>query len=299
MNDVVLSIIIVNYNSGKVLLECINSIKEKKFNFKYEVIIVDNLSTDNSMDFNCDNCHKIYLKENVGFVKANNIAFKNSKGKYIYFLNPDTILLDNKIDELINYLEKNEKVGIVAPKVLNPDYSLQHNCRKEPTLRRLAFYLFEIDKIFNNFKYFTGFKMEHENYNSILFPDWVSGAAFIIKRDLFEKAGMFDENIFMYWEDVILCKEVRKLGYKIAFNPVSQIIHYGGVSSRKVKYFSALSDIKSRYYYFSKYYSKSYYLFIKIITISNLFLRFIFEFFYGRKDNASNYRKILHQVTRL
>ena len=293
-----LSFIIVNFNSGIFLEKCINSIYNKNFNFKFEVIIVDNASNDNSMSFKCPLCDKIFLKENIGFVKGNNLGVNNAKSKYLYFLNPDTVLLDQNIKGLIEFIESNDNVGIVSPKVLNSDGSLQLTCRKEPTLERLFLYTFGIAKVLR-FRKFVDYKMEMENFDDILFPDWVSGCGFIISKELFIQAGKFDEDLFMYWEDVSICREIRKLGYSVVFNPLHCIIHHGGVSSSKTSFFSSFMDIKSRFIYFKKYYSKLYLTLVKLLTYTNLFFRGIWELLFFRKRNAIMYLNLFFKTIRL
>lgn len=299
MDNILLSFVIINYNSGKILSDCIKSIVSKKIDFEYEIVIVDNNSKDDSMSFDCDKCVKVYLKENIGFVKGNNLGVKNAKGKYIYILNPDTVLLDNKIINLINVLESNSKCGIVAPKVFNSDMTLQLTIRREPTLRRLFFYLFGISRIFSTSNYFVDYKMEKANFDSILYPDWVSGCSFIISKELFIKVGGFDEDLFMYWEDVTICREIRKMGYHIEYHPTHKLIHYGGVSSTKVKLFSSFMDIKSRFTYFKKYYSRFYYIGIKQMTFINVILRGIIEFARLKKKNGITYFKLFFKIIKI
>lgn len=277
MHRISLSVIIVNYNGGTMLLNCINSIIKEFNGLKYEIVVVDNASKDESISLiEKLDCQIIKLEKNVGFVRANNIGCDNASGEYLYFLNPDTLVLDNNLSLLLTRLKENPKIGIIAPKVLNSDRTVQFSIRKEPTLRRLTFYLFGINRLFPKVYYFVDYKMELDNHNEICYPDWVSGAGFIIKKSVFEEVGMFDENIFMYWEDVDLCKRVKTNGYEIIFDPSSSIIHYGGGSSDKVKEFSMIKDIESRFYYFKKYYNGVYLFSIKLMTLTNVMLKSLF-----------------------
>lgn len=297
MSQLNLSIIIVNYNASIYLFECIDSIFKYLSNINYEIIVIDNASTDDSLEkIRGLNCTIVKLQENVGFVKANNIGANIANGKYLYFLNPDTILLDGNVSVLLNFIEENSDIGVIAPKVLNPNLSIQFTCRKEPTIRRLFFYLFGFSKLFKRINFFVDYKMELEDFNEILYPDWVSGCAIIIKKELFQSANGFDEDLFMYWEDVSLCKSIRLKGYKIVFNPEHSIIHYGGISSSNVKLFSSFMDIKSRFVYFKKHTSTLYYIIIKFISYSNIILKAIYELVSFRWSNFLVYKDLLTKI---
>ncbi len=205
--------------------------------------MIDNNSSDGSVEMLKENFgDKIKLiinKENKGFGSANNQGAKTAKGDYLFFLNSDTIIKSNILIELDEFINKNQDVGVVAPKLL------LENGNEQP----FAFgdYPRVLNIILEKFK-------SPSVYKNIPFEvEWVSGAALIIKKNLFNKIGGFDENFFMYFEDIDLCKRVKDLDYKIMVNPRISITHLCGNS---IKFFKKRKNYyyKSQDYFYNKYY---------------------------------------------
>jgi len=234
MNTLV-SFIYVNYNSGTYLSKSIESLLkfETLININFEIIVIDNNSNDKSADLSFKNCKIFKLNENLGFAKANNFAVSKAQGNILYFINPDTIFLSLDLQENINLLlNKKLKIGIISPLVKYSNNKLQYTCRKEPSNLYLLPYLIGFKNLFHfNYKY------KKEYYNSKFHPDWVSGCAFMMTKDLYLSLNGFNERFFLYWEDVDLCKRVRNNGYKVLFNPNHTILHYENISAKKVKSF--------------------------------------------------------------
>ncbi|GAB6072771.1 hypothetical protein JCM14244_11480 [Venenivibrio stagnispumantis] len=273
-----ISFILVNYNTLNLTYESIKSIIES-FDDKneYEIILVDNNSKDGSKEFflnlekKLNNFKYIYLEENLGFAKANNTGFKYSKGEYIYILNPDTLLHTKNINQIIdNKFAKDEKIAVIATKVIYGDGSLQPNVQKFTNLFTVSLRLLEIGKIVRNNKFllnifkYLPFKPKVinvylQNFNEERkesFIDWASGCSLIFRRDIFEKLGGFDEKIFMYTEDEEICYRVHKLGYKILYTPDIVITHFVGKSSKNINDFIVKTKVKSEFYYFKKHFPK-------------------------------------------
>lgn len=287
----IVSFIYVNYNSGKYLYNSINSIHENfpvNDNIDYEIIVFDNASTDESANYNFKKCTVYKNSVNLGFAKANNLAVKFSKGQILYFINPDTIFKSINIEENINLLlDKRSRIGIVSPLVIYPNNNIQYTSRKDPTLMLLLPHLLGISKfIYFNYKYNSKY------YNKKFYPDWVSGCAFMISKELYLEINGFDEQYFLYWEDVDLCKRINLKGYKVLFNPNHIVIHYENISSKKVKYFSKLHEIKGRLLYFSIYKNKISLVSIYILSIINLFLLYLRELLIYRNSN-NEFLKVL------
>ena len=277
-----LTYILINYNTKQLTNQAIESI----YNFfdnqnNFEVILVDNASTDGSKKFfenkekGLKNFKYIYNNENYGFGKANNIGFQYSKGDYIYILNSDTILPTKNIDKIIKEkFNKYKNLGVVATKVIYEDGSLQPNVQKFSNLLSITLRLLKIgEKIRNNQLLLNFFKIlpyKPEVVKSYLenfdkerkesFIEWASGCSLIFKRDVYKKLGGFDENFFMYTEDEEICYRVHKLGYKILYTPDITVIHFEGKSNinKKINEFLLKEKIKSEFYYYKKHFPDKY-----------------------------------------
>ncbi len=266
---------IVNYNTKKDLKKCIKSILQKPPECSFRIIIVDNNSKDGSKIFlkqiKQKNIKYILNKENRGFGAACNQIAKTQNSSYILFLNPDVEIRKNSIDKLINFLKKNEKVGIVTGKLLFPDGSLQLSCRKFPTILRALFGREStLRKIFPNNMISKEYLMSELDYNKIQFPDWVRGAVILFKTDIFEKIGGFDEKFFLYFEDTDICLRLREKGYKTAYLPEAVFYHKLGSSTKKEQLKTKIIHNISMFHYIKKNMNYNFiflsFLFIALIT---------------------------------
>lgn len=242
------SIIIVNYNTEKFLADCIASIKEHTQSVDYEIIVVDNNSVKNSLSALIEKYPTVIFhlsEENHGFGRANNIGASIAKGEYLFFLNPDTLLLNNAISILYNYQKVHPQVGICGGNMYRGDMS------PASSVYETDFLVYEYKIIFN-IKRYPGF-----NYTSN--PKEVKvivGADLFIRKSLFLEFGGFDRDFFMYFEEVELCYRLRKANYKIVSVPASEIIHLQGGSaenkSDELKKWSYKEHWYSKFVFFSK-----------------------------------------------
>jgi hypothetical protein len=237
-----ISISIVNFQSKDFLEKCLASIFRNIINYKAEIVVINNDKEENLEELllKFPEIKIINQKKNVGFGTGHNIGAKEAQGEILLFLNPDTEILED-ISPVINLFE-NENIGVVGLKLKKENGEIQEwSAGKETSLWRL---------IKNN----IGFSASRKIWLSSkpIKADWVSGAAFFIRKDLFNKLGGFDENFFMYYEDEDLCKRVRESGRKILYYPLISIKHLGGKSFKKEKkqkqYFYSSQD-----YYFQKH----------------------------------------------
>lgn len=274
--EIELSFIIVNYNSGNLLKKTVESVLNNVNNINYEIIIIDNNSNDTSLSTvqAHNSVLKFKLERNLGFAKANNVGAKMAKGFLLYFLNPDATIEDNNTSLLINDFSIESNLGIAAPKILNIDDTLQFSARMFPSFLRLFFYTYGVAKLFKT-SYTTSYKLECEDHDNAIYPDWVSGAGFIVPQKLFLELGGFDEDFFLFYEDVDLCKRISDLGFKIKYNPKVIIKHKWGGSSKDLKEFIQREELKSRLMYFRKHASNIVFKSIKALTLFNLILRFV------------------------
>ena len=222
-----LSIIIVNYNGVKYLKECINSLQQTLKTISYEIIIIDNDSKDESCDFIKENYPEIKLIEskiNYGFGKGNNEAVKFANGDYLLLINNDTIVLDN-LEPVLNYLKLNPTVGAVGVNMLNTSKKYLPVSGNFPN----AINMLWMKKIQENRSEFITGNFSKTSYE----VDWLSGSFLMIPKKVFNEVKGFDEDYFLYVEDVDLCKRIANHGYKRVFLHQYSYIHFVGFNSSK------------------------------------------------------------------
>lgn len=217
------SIIIVNYNGLRFTQQCLESLFRFHAPGTVEVIVVDNNSSDGSQNelprlFPAINL--IPLPENRGFGAANNIGAKKAKGDFLFFVNNDTIFKDETVVALQRMFLNQSELGIVGPKLLNEDGTFQRSFGEFPSIRNE----FAEKRMAGNHS------AEESTSEQPVRKDWVTGAAFMIKRGLFEAVGGFDDGFFMYFEDIDLCRTLAKKGLSSLYVPAVAMIHLGGKS---------------------------------------------------------------------
>ena len=251
-----LSVIIVNYNTKELLQNCLRSIFENTEGPICEVIVVDNNSTDGSLQMIQKMFPQVLLlhnKENLGFSRANNLGYSHSKGKYLLFLNSDTLILDGAIEKMLSYLQSHPQVGLVGPKILNTQHQATRSYMRFLDIKTL----FLGSKYFKSFFDVEKYRMHFSSYDfsSIQHVPWVSGACLMVKRNIFQKAGLFDESYFLYFEDMDLCLQIQNLGYRIVYLPTAGIVHlFGGSSSGRSEQLNQVHK-NSMLIYFKKNFS--------------------------------------------
>lgn len=224
------SIIIVNYNTCKMTQECIESVIEKTKDINYEIILVDNASTDESKDvFSSDKrITYIYNNENLGFGRANNVGVKVAHGRNILFLNSDTLLINNAIKILSYYLDSHETVGAVGGNLydfnMKPAMSFQ---RLRPSI------VWELNSLFLNLPLRLRYGKVSTYFNTGSKPinvGYIMGADLMVRKNIIDEIGCFDPDFFMYFEETDLCNRINKNGYELKVIPEAQIIHLEGKS---------------------------------------------------------------------
>ena len=230
-----LSIIIVNYNSGEDLYNCIKSIRDFIHEIKYEIIIIDNNSNDDSFKFlkKERNYISIYrLKSNMGYAYANNYGIRKSRGDFILLLNPDTLFIDSSIKKMIHFLLNNSEVGVVGPRLISPKGNDNFPPSYFPLVRHQILEAFYLHRIYSNYKKRL-IKTKINNSLKLFEVDWVSGACFLFRREIFYQTGGFDDKFYIYSEDVDWCKRIKNKGWKVFSFFDSKIVHIKGSSTHK------------------------------------------------------------------
>lgn len=226
-----LSIVIVNYNTKVLAEQTIGSILKSTTSFDYEIIVIDNSSDENERYVTSNQNIRFYRIENKGFGNACNIGSNLAYGKYLLFLNSDTIVYDQTLQKCIDYFEQHVNVGVLGCKIVLENGSLDHGCKRGfPTPLNSVFYFLGLDRVFPKNELFGAYRLNYLNENEIHNVESVSGAFLIISRLLFLDIKGFDEDFFMYGEDLDLCYRVKSKGLDIVYYADAEIMHLKGQS---------------------------------------------------------------------
>lgn len=232
-----LSVVILNFNSGQFLLDCLESLNQVKDEANLEIWVGDNASSDDSFESAQKRFPKFnYLKndENLGFTKGNNLLLKKVKSEYILILNPDSKVLPRTLKKMLNFMEENPKVGAASCRVEKENGEIDWaSHRGIPTpWASFKYYFLNDDSLYH---------LTNRNLKEVHEVDSITGAFFLTRKEVLDKVGLFDEDFFMYGEDLDLCFRIKKAGYKIMYVPAVKIIHYKGISSGIKKHSSQIT----------------------------------------------------------
>lgn len=238
------SIIIVSYGTSKLTIETIASIEksypQEAASGQYEVIVSDNGSPDNTVEalkaYKKNTKLKLLMildnKKNLGFAKGNNIAIQKAKGRYILFLNPDTLMRPQTIPTLVAFMEMHKDAGAVTCQVDIPNGGIDEaSHRGFPTPWNAFSHFSGLEKMFPRSRFFAGYTRGWENLKKIHTVPAIVGACMLVRREAGEQIGWWDEDYFFYGEDLDFCYSLGEKGWKIYYVPTVSILHYGGVSS--------------------------------------------------------------------
>lgn len=296
------SIIIVSYNVSKFLRDCIASVKRETL-CHYEMIVVDNASEDGSVGMIKKNYPDIKLiqnRRNIGFAAANNIGFREACGRYVFMLNPDTLILDRAVDKLVHFMDEHPNVAACGPKNLNPDMTLQYNCHHFPTLSMALITHLQLHRFFPQKRYFGRGHMTYWTYDRIREVDWITGCSFLFRREIIDAVGNLDEDYFMYSEECDFCYRMKKRNLVTVFFPEASIVHFGGQSGKGQNFPYAVINSSlghlflSRYLFFRKNYGRTREVALRIIDLFYYTLVLLKNKMRPKKRNR--YRKIAEAI---
>jgi GT2 family glycosyltransferase len=276
-----LSIIIVNYNVKEFLQNLIHSIEKAAVNLTKEIIIIDNASDDGSVEFIKDKLPQVKLianKTNLGFGKANNIGLKQATGKYLLLINPDTIVAEDTFEKMISFFESDKAVGLAGCKILNPDGTFQLACRRSFPGPWTSFTkVTGLSTLFPRSKIFARYNLTYLDENQTYEVDAISGSFMMMRKEVYEKVGGFDEQFFMYGEDLDLCYRIQKAGYKVFYVHSTQIIHYKGESTKRSSFDETRVFYNAMHLFVKKHLSSSFLvgLILRIAIALRSFIAFI------------------------
>ena len=268
-----LSVIIVSYNVKYYLEQCLETLYRSGEGVEMEIFVVDNASTDGTQEylktkFSQEKFPTLRLIENtvnIGFGKANNLALRESKGEYILFINPDTMVGEECLKTCVNFLDKHEDAGALGVRMLKPNGAFAPESRRGmPTPFTSLCKVSGLSKMFPRSRLFGRYYMQYQDEWKENKIDVVSGAFMMVKHQVLDRVGGFDEDFFMYYEDEDLCQRIRDVGKKVVYFPKIKILHWGSqsVGSKKTqkKYF-----YESQEYYFQKHLGRWQTLALKIL----------------------------------
>lgn len=258
-----ISIIIINFKTPELIKSLISSIIEKTTECTYEIIIVDN--SDNQKDFalllsalaSFVNIRIVRSDGNVGFSKANNAGARLAIGNFLLFLNSDTLLFNNAIDLLFSEISHKNNIGVIGPNLytseLKPAFSFE---RKPTSIKEYVWSRSFVSAVKR--KIYKGLNFNTQR-KTIVVNGFITGACLMISKRLFDNIGGFDERIFMYSEDNLLCTKARKMGYLLISDPFAKVIHFGGKSDAKIwSSFKVTNYVHGHYIYFFDTYGQKY-----------------------------------------
>ena len=232
-----LTIVIVNWNSADYAIDCVKSIVSSTQGLDFEIVVVDNASSDHSLEIlqkELPNVRLVRSATNIGFAKGNNLGFQFASGRHVLFLNPDTFVLGPAISRMYASLESSPAVGAVGCKLLNADSTIQTSCIQPfpNILNQLA----DIERLKVRYPNLKLWKIRplFDGHNGNALPvEAVSGACLMVKRDVFNRIGLFSEDYFMYGEDLDLCYKIRRAGWQVCYVGGATVMHYGGKSTAR------------------------------------------------------------------
>ncbi|MHB8853328.1 MAG: glycosyltransferase [Ignavibacteriaceae bacterium] len=279
-----ISFLIVNYFTSKYVKKLIESIYENILDFNYEILIHDNSCNEieeNKIKSLASEHVKIFIAaNNYGFVKSNNFLSQRAEGDLLVLINPDTLLINNSLEYLFNYLFNNDQIALASPMLLNENMSYQVSFFKFPNIISL---FMEHILLFPNNVY--AYKTDK---NKMQYCDVLKGACLTLKKEFLVDGHVFDEDFIMYSEETELCLRIKKLNKKVLYYPDAKIIHYGEKSSsqKEAKEYSLFHYYRSKLIFFKKYYKKNKMNLARFILLSSLFEKSIILYLFNKKENS-------------
>lgn len=294
-----LSVIILSFNTREVTDRCLSKLFEakkyceEKMGNKIEIIVLDNASEDGSVSMIKENYPTVKLiesKENTGFSKGNNIAMKQTKYPYILLLNSDVYVNEDTLYKALAYFKVNKNCDVLGARLNYSTGKLQPSAGNLPYPLNIIFWIMGLKFIPGGFhpvskKYFS---KAHQ-------VGWIMGAFFMLKREIFDSTGGFDEKLFMHTEEVEWCRRIKNKGYKIWYVPQVEVVHLHGASTNFDLSSSFLNELKGIKYYLNKHYPY-FYLPTKLFLILGLLLRIIAFSLLGKLKRARVYMEGLSVI---
>ena len=297
-NKVKCSVIILSYNTREITDRCLSLVEISKKNYEklsgesLEVIVIENGSRDGSVDLIKRKYPWINLIQpgiNTGFAKGNNLAMKDAQGEYFLLLNSDAFIKENTLYEALTFIESHTDCDVLGCKLTSEDGSLQPSTGFLPTPINIITWMLAIDKLPYIRDKIKSFHPNHRSFfKKVREVEWVTGAFMLLRRRVYEETGGFDENFFMYTEEVEWCKRIKERGFKVYYNPEFEAIHLLRASSGYDIKKPILKEAQGVIFYFRKHYSNFVWE-IKLLLIIGYFWRMLFARLIGNSKKAEAY----------
>lgn len=272
------SIIIVNYNTRQLTLDCLASVYASQTSYKYEVIVIDNASHDGSVEAIREVYPDVQLianQNNTGFAVANNQGMEVAKGRYILLLNSDTVVQPDTLHTMIYFMDRHPEMGASGCKVILPDGSLDKACKRGfPTPTASFYYAFGISRLFPDRTKFNQYQLGHLSPDDEYPVDCLVGAFMLVRRETIDQVGGLDETFFMYGEDIDWCYRIKEAGWGIFYYPRTYIVHYKGGSARRKPLKITYEFHRAMWVFHRKHYAKKYNLLTNTAVWVGISLKF-------------------------
>jgi GT2 family glycosyltransferase len=271
-----LSIIIVNWNTRDLLAQCIQAVYDTTHSLDFEIIVVDNASTDGSQEMvqqEFPDVNLIANAENLGFAKANNQAIQHSQGRYVLLLNSDAFVRENTIEQMVAFMDAHPETGMAGCKLLYEDGRLQPSCSAFPTLFTEFCIATGLDKLFPKSPLFGKYRLTYWDFDDVRKVDVILGAFMLVRATAINEVGLMDERYFIYSEEVDWCYRFNEKGWEIHFCPDVKAVHLYGRSTRQARVEMLIQLYRSRIEFFRKFHGKQSATLLKAIIGLNCLLR--------------------------
>ncbi len=274
-----ITISIVNWNTKEELTRSVESVLAQE-GVDFEVIVVDNASSDGSAEHIRSRFPQVILIENnqnLGFGRAQNQAIDVSRGRYVMLLNPDAHLPEHDtLAQLVAFADANPTVGIIGPRIHNPDGTLHHSARRFPTLGAGLFRRTPLGRLFPNNRFVREYIMSDWSHDGVRDVDWVSGAALMIRREVIENIGLLDTGFFMYCEDVDWAYRAKENGWRVCYFPMVKLVHRIGAASDQAPVRMIYHFHRSMFRFYMKHYAKGLKILLALFAFAALSARAVF-----------------------
>ena len=297
-----LSVCIVSWNTCPLLKDCLHSVYDDPQVVEWEVLVVDNASSDDSVEM-VESCFPqvrlVASRENLGFAGGNNLALEQARGRYLLLLNSDTRVEQGALGGLVAFMEDHPEAGAAGPRLVDEEGSLQLSCGLAPGLASEF-----VNKLLLH-KLFPFFKLGGWDHAEIREVGWVTGACLLVRRAVVEQVGLLDSGIFMFYEDLEWCMRIRRGGWRIFYYPFSQVLHLGGRSTQKNLEEMLVVSQQSLFYLFQKHFGPGRLHVLRLLTVVEMVLRSLLWGLFAvllpsrRAEGCQRlraYREILHRT---
>lgn len=270
-----LSIAIVSWQTRDFLLDCLKSIFSTPPANSFEVIVVDNASTDGTADAVrklYPDCTLIANPDNKGYAAGNNQAIGKASGEFVLLLNPDVVLPATGLDRAISFMQSHHEAGALGVRQVHPNGRLQRSVRGFPYPLSILPEILGLSRIFPRSRIFGAYRMSYFGYDKVAEVDQPMGTFLLLRRQAIEKVGMLDDAFPIFFNEVDWCLRCRQAGWKIFFTPDVEIIHFGGASTTQVPIAMAWESRKSLLRFYAKHYSSPIYLPLRVVIAATSWL---------------------------